>query len=205
MSDYVTTEPARSAGSEFAGSGTVMLARSTRVRARRSPRLPAARGALAASVVLRGADAAARVGPHRGGIPGRPAGRLRARPRGASLQVADNETREFAEFARCDAVRAFLTRRQLFEAIERPALRALPERSIFMACLRSECRVDGVGHRLVTGIAGVQVIAAVIRDREMVWRVRLGEDAVIIHHGIEGARGPDPVIDSVAERVLAVL
>jgi len=136
----VTTEPARSAGSEFAGSGTVMLARSTRVRARRSPRLPAARGALAASVVLRGADAAARVGPHRGGIPGRPAGRLRPRPRGASLQVADNETREFAEFARCDAVRAFLTRRQLFEAIERPAVRALPERSIFMACLRSECR-----------------------------------------------------------------
>ncbi len=65
--------------------------------------------------------------------------------------------------------------------------------------LVEEAEVDGIRHRRVAGVFGVQMIAAVISGRIDEWVRGIAGGLVEVNHAIEGVTVADPVIDGFAD------
>ena len=60
--------------------------------------------------------------------------------------------------------------------------------------------VDRVRHRLVPGVARVQVIARIVRGQEFLRIARIARDLVEIDHRVVGVAGPNPAVDGLPLR-----
>ncbi len=58
-----------------------------------------------------------------------------------------------------------------------------------------ELEIDGVGLCFVSGVAGVKVIAGIIRRRELVFMRRVMDSEVEVQNSIERIRFTNPFID----------
>src|SRR5260370_39879611 len=63
-------------------------------------------------------------------------------------------------------------------------------------------QVDRLRDRLVAGIVGMEVVAAVEGGRNRGRMGRIGDNGIEINDRVKGPTGPDPVIDGLALRLL---
>ncbi len=62
-----------------------------------------------------------------------------------------------------------------------------------------DAQVDGVGHGLIAGVVGVQVVAGVELGAVALGVLRIAGSGFEVHHSVVSAAGADPVVESLAD------